>query len=244
MNRRDLLKLGGAAVRRRRRGQNCCPRKDKCRGCRCRRKARRERCKVLDAKADFTLRIAPYVMEIAPNVAISTIAYNGMVPGPLMRVKEGVPVTVEVINDTDVPELGALARPVCTVGTGWRGGRRHASGACAWNQTVSVRAEARGNTLVPHAHDGHERSAPGRLHRAVRIHAHRGKQQSRNYDQEVFLALRDWEPFFSSLDTDEMDTSGPQPEKPATPDKRPNGMEVSSNICSINDKARCTRAIP
>ena len=60
-----------------------------------------------------------------------------------------------------------------------------------------------------------------------------------NYDQEHFLALRDWEPFFtSSMDDDDDDTkSGPEPEKPATLDTRPNGLEVNSLIYSINDKA-------
>ena len=56
------------------------------------------------AKTDFTLRIAPITVELAPNRVISTIGYNGMSPGPRMRMKEGVPVTVNVINDTDVPE--------------------------------------------------------------------------------------------------------------------------------------------
>ena len=56
-------------------------------------------------KADYTLEIAPQIIEIAPTVAISTIAYNGKVPGPLMRVREGQPVTVDVVNNTDTPEF-------------------------------------------------------------------------------------------------------------------------------------------
>src|SRR5690348_2266448 len=57
------------------------------------------------AKTDFTLRIAPVTVELAPNRVISTIGYNGASPGPLLRMKEGVPVSVNVVNDTDVPEL-------------------------------------------------------------------------------------------------------------------------------------------
>src|SRR5215470_4563821 len=57
------------------------------------------------AKTDFTLEIAPITVELAPNRIISTIGYNGTAPGPLLRMKEGVPVTVNVVNDTDVPEL-------------------------------------------------------------------------------------------------------------------------------------------
>src|SRR5271154_7339003 len=56
------------------------------------------------AKTDFTLRIAPVTVELASNRVISTIGYNGTSPGPLLRMKEGVPVTVNVVNDTDVPE--------------------------------------------------------------------------------------------------------------------------------------------
>src|ERR1700752_1784443 len=53
---------------------------------------------------DFTLTIAPVTVELAPNRIISTIGYNGTSPGPRLRMKEGVPVTVNVVNDTDVPE--------------------------------------------------------------------------------------------------------------------------------------------
>ena len=56
------------------------------------------------AKTDFTLEIAPIAVELAPNRIISTIGYNGTAPGPLLRMKEGVPVTVNVVNKTDVPE--------------------------------------------------------------------------------------------------------------------------------------------
>src|SRR5579864_5656305 len=55
--------------------------------------------------ADFTLKIAPVLVELAPSRNISTIGYNGTSPGPLIRVPEGKPVTIDVINDTDVPEL-------------------------------------------------------------------------------------------------------------------------------------------
>jgi len=37
--------------------------------------------------ADFTIRIAPTLVELAPQVVISTIGYNNQVPGPLMRMR-------------------------------------------------------------------------------------------------------------------------------------------------------------
>src|ERR1700730_15739926 len=57
------------------------------------------------AKADFTLRIAPVTVELTPTRLLSTIGYNATSPGPVLRMKEGKPVTVDVINETDVPEL-------------------------------------------------------------------------------------------------------------------------------------------
>ncbi len=46
----------------------------------------------------------PVTVELAPNRILSTIGYNGTSPGPRLRMKEGVPVTVNVVNNTDVPE--------------------------------------------------------------------------------------------------------------------------------------------
>ncbi len=54
--------------------------------------------------ADYTLRIKASPIEIAPNHIISAVTYNGQFPGPLLRFKEGVPVTVDAYNDTDTPE--------------------------------------------------------------------------------------------------------------------------------------------
>jgi FtsP/CotA-like multicopper oxidase with cupredoxin domain len=55
--------------------------------------------------ADFTLRIAHTKIELAPGKIIDTFAYNGLVPGPLLRVREGQPVTIDVTNETDVEDI-------------------------------------------------------------------------------------------------------------------------------------------
>jgi len=55
--------------------------------------------------ADVTLRIATGLVELAPDHIVSTTLYNGQFPGPLLRLKEGKPVTVDIFNDTDTPEL-------------------------------------------------------------------------------------------------------------------------------------------
>src|ERR1035441_4480358 len=57
-----------------------------------------------DAKADYTLKIATTPLELAPNRIVSVTTYNGQFPGPLLRVKEGRRVTVDVQNETDIPE--------------------------------------------------------------------------------------------------------------------------------------------
>src|SRR3984885_13835951 len=57
------------------------------------------------SKADYTLRIAPVTVELAPDHILSTIGYNDTSPGPVLRMREGKTVSVDVINDTDVPEL-------------------------------------------------------------------------------------------------------------------------------------------
>jgi len=57
------------------------------------------------SQSDVTIRISPIAWEVAPRRIIKTTAYNGSAPGPVLRLREGQPVTVEVINDTKIPEL-------------------------------------------------------------------------------------------------------------------------------------------
>jgi FtsP/CotA-like multicopper oxidase with cupredoxin domain len=56
-------------------------------------------------KPDYTLRIATGLVELSPEHIVSTTLYNGQFPGPLLRLKEGKRVVVDVYNDTDTPEL-------------------------------------------------------------------------------------------------------------------------------------------
>jgi FtsP/CotA-like multicopper oxidase with cupredoxin domain len=57
------------------------------------------------AKADYTLRIRQTNIEVAPDRIVSTTVYNDQFPGPLLRLKEGQRVVVDIHNDTDTPEL-------------------------------------------------------------------------------------------------------------------------------------------
>jgi FtsP/CotA-like multicopper oxidase with cupredoxin domain len=53
----------------------------------------------------LSLSIAPLNLEIGPKRFVKTIAYNGQVPGPLVRVREGETLTVNVTNQTGADEL-------------------------------------------------------------------------------------------------------------------------------------------
>jgi FtsP/CotA-like multicopper oxidase with cupredoxin domain len=54
---------------------------------------------------DYTIRIGPVSLELAPGKTIKTTGYNGSVPGPILRLREGRPVNIKVINDAGYPDL-------------------------------------------------------------------------------------------------------------------------------------------
>ena len=190
-------------------------------------------------RPDITLRIAPVTVELAPSRVISTIGYNGTSPGPILRMREGKSVSVEVINDTDVPELvhwHGLLIPAAVDGVEEEGtpfvephGRR------VYQFTPRPAGTRWYHTHAMAMDDLHRGSFTGQFG-FLMIES---GQDPGHYDQEVFLALRDWEPFFTydAMDTDEQNQRWPQPERPAVLDTRPNGLEVSGAIYSINDKA-------
>jgi FtsP/CotA-like multicopper oxidase with cupredoxin domain len=189
--------------------------------------------------ADVTLRIAPIALEVAPSRFISTIGYNGVCPGPILRMREGKPVTIDVINDTDAPELvhyHGLFIPPEVDGSEEEGTPTVPPGGRRRYQFTPRPA----GTRWYHSHA----MANGDLHRGAYtgqfgfLMIDSGKDPGQ-YDQEVFLALRDWEPFYSdqTMDTDDQSAGGPQPEKPAVLDTRPNGLEVTSQLYTMNDKS-------
>ena len=61
--------------------------------------------------ADSTLRIKISPVEIAPNRIISMTTYNGQFPGPLVRLKEGQPVTVTALARLCIPKETGGSRP-------------------------------------------------------------------------------------------------------------------------------------
>src|SRR5258708_6016123 len=57
------------------------------------------------AKSDLPLRIWTVSGEIAPCVVYKTTGYNGKVPRPIHRFREGKRGTIDVHNAADMPEL-------------------------------------------------------------------------------------------------------------------------------------------
>ena len=58
-----------------------------------------------DDDADVTLRIGEITLDLAPGRSVRTLAYNGSVPGPLVRAKRGASVTVDVWNDSKEEDI-------------------------------------------------------------------------------------------------------------------------------------------
>ena len=54
---------------------------------------------------EVSLRIGPVLVDVTADKTISTIGYNGQVPGPLIRLREDQQVSVQLFNDTDTPEF-------------------------------------------------------------------------------------------------------------------------------------------
>ncbi len=179
---------------------------------------------VADA-AHFSLRIAPVKLELAPKQTVQTIGYNGGAPGPLLRVKEGQQVIVDVRNDSDAPEL-----------VHWHG---------LYVPSEVDGAMEEGTPMVPPA-SSHQYSFTAQPSgtRWYHTHAFAGKDLTRslysgqfgffyiepkndpgNYDKEVFLAAHHWNPMFVSMQDIR---KGPPPD---------NGMEVMYHAASFNDKA-------
>ena len=190
-------------------------------------------------KADVTLRIAPVTVELDRSHILSTTGYNGSAPGPVLRVREGRRVSVDVINDTDTPEFvhwHGLLIPPDVDGTEEEGspavlphGRRRfelvpGPAGTRWYHSHAMAMD-----------DLHKGSYSGQFGFVYVESAH----EPGNFDQELFLALRDWEPFFTAtMEDDDDDThDGPLLEKPPTMNTDPDGLEVGSMTYSINDKS-------
>ena len=152
-----------------------------------------------ETAADITLKIGEVELEIAPRRRIKTTVYNGAFPGPLLRVPEGRPVTVEVVNETGVAELvhwhGLFIPP-------------EVDGAMEEGTPIVPPHGRRRYTFVPRPAGlrwYHSHIFAGRdLHRGTYtgqagLLEIGGGPDLGPADQQVYLALHGWEPYLAPM---------------------------------------------
>jgi FtsP/CotA-like multicopper oxidase with cupredoxin domain len=176
------------------------------------------------AASDYSLRIAPFRLELAPNKVIETFGYNGTVPGPALRLREGRQVSIDIRNDTDIDDIihwhGLYVPSV-------------ADGAMEEGSPMVERGGTQRYTFLPkptgtrwyHSHNPAEtdlsRSLYGGLYGFMIIEP---TGDPGRYDREVLLAAHHWEGSWVSMQDIRR---GPPPD---------NGLEVLYKSASFNDK--------
>jgi FtsP/CotA-like multicopper oxidase with cupredoxin domain len=129
---------------------------------------------------------------VAPHRIIKTIAYNQQIPGPLLRFKEGVPVTVDVSNHTGNDEIvhwHGLFLP-SEVDGAMEEGTPHISPAGKMRYTFTPRPSGF-RWYHTHTFAGHDlkKGEYTGQHGFLFIEP---RENPARYDQEFFLALHDW----------------------------------------------------
>src|SRR5262245_24013860 len=159
-------------------------------------------------RADITLTIAPVTVELTPELVFSTIGYNGTSPGPILRMREGVRQIVDVVNDTDVPEQvhwhGLLLPPELDGADEEGTPPVPPHGRMRYEFTPTPAGIRWYHTHTMAMADLHRGSYTGQFGFLVV----EGRNDPGGYDQEIFLALRDWEPYFTARMAD-ADLSSP-----------------------------------
>ncbi|MGA2352852.1 MAG: multicopper oxidase domain-containing protein [Terriglobales bacterium] len=151
-----------------------------------------------NSKADVTIRISDVEIEVAPKKVIKTIGYNGSAPGPILRLREGQPVTVEVINDTKTAELvhwHGLFVPSEVDGSEEEGTPAAPAGGVRRYSFVPRPSGTRWYHSHVHAGRDLKRSTYTGQFGFLYIEP---KEDPGQYDAEVFLALHGWDPYLSS----------------------------------------------
>jgi FtsP/CotA-like multicopper oxidase with cupredoxin domain len=145
------------------------------------------------AAPDYWLTIAPYALEVAPRRFIRTSAYNGQVPGPLLRMKEGTPVTIAVTNrsaDDEVVHWHGLFLPPEVDGAMEEGTPHIPPGASASYTFTPAPAGLRWyHTHVMAGRDMKKGLYNGQ-HGVLWVEP---RENPARYDQEFFLTLHDWD---------------------------------------------------
>jgi FtsP/CotA-like multicopper oxidase with cupredoxin domain len=148
------------------------------------------------SKPDYSLKLEPCTIEIAPGILIKTTAYNGQVPGPVLRLKEGRPVRIDVTNATaneDLVHWHGLAIDSINDGAMEEGSPMIKPGAV---QQYAFTPRPSG-TRWYHTHAGAGANlALGTYSGQFGFLLVAGREDPARYDQEINLAIHHWEPSF------------------------------------------------
>lgn len=157
------------------------------------------------SRPDYSLEIAEVDWELSPKKKIRTAAYSGQIPGPLLRVTEGKPVRIEILNRLDREEI-----------VHWHGQWIPAEVDGA-TEEGSPMIPAGGSLLVeftPRPAGLHWYHTHAMAHRDLKrglytgqfgvLHVDPAGGEPGRYDQEQFIVLHDWEPYYSASDDGSM----------------------------------------
>jgi FtsP/CotA-like multicopper oxidase with cupredoxin domain len=174
--------------------------------------------------ADHSLRIAPLRLELAPGKVIQTFAYNDRVPGPVLRLREGRQVSIDIRNDTDIDDIihwHGLYVPSAADGAMEEGSPMVERGG---TRRYAFTAKPTG-TRWYHSHDVAGRDLTRSLYAGLYgfLIVEPASDPGR-YDQEVLLAAHHWEGSWVSMQDIRR---GPPPD---------NGLELLYASASFNDK--------
>jgi FtsP/CotA-like multicopper oxidase with cupredoxin domain len=179
-------------------------------------------------KADHALRIEPCTLEIGPGVAVKTLAYNGRVPGPVLRLREGVPVNIDVTNassDSDIVHWHGLGIDSLNDGAMEEGSPMIAPGQ---THRYSFSPKPAG-TRWYHTHAGaFGNLAMGTYTGQFGFLLIDGQLNLPHYDQEVELAIHHWEPSFVPMVETMRAASANMP--------LTTGSDVGYKFATINDR--------
>jgi FtsP/CotA-like multicopper oxidase with cupredoxin domain len=145
------------------------------------------------AAADYTLEIAPYSLQVSDRKTIKTTAYNQQVPGPLLRFKEGRAVTIDVINksgSSEVVHWHGLFLPSNVDGAMEEGTPMIPDGARARYTFTPAPAGFRWYHTHVFAGKDLKRGQYNGEHGFLVVE---GREDGLQFDQEIFLALHDWD---------------------------------------------------
>ncbi len=150
------------------------------------------------AQPSYRLEISEIEWELSPKKKIRTAAYNGQIPGPLIRLAAGKPAAIEITNKLDHPEI-----------VHWHG---------QWIPSDVDGSMEEGSPMIPAGEKTLIQFTP----RPAGLHwYHTHAMANRNlkhglytgqfgvlhvdppvnpglYDREEFIVLHDWEPYYSA----------------------------------------------